>query len=141
MSVGNEPLRFGLEDREFESKAGIADFPYPGMDMEDLVKKSPVTVLAERLHVIKINPSLQEFVVTVVNCFEVLGEGYVEVGKEVAKKDMPLLVRLDKADLDRMKKAIEVLRKVLLGHGADFSTDGLYRKEHSAKRIAKRHGA
>ncbi len=37
----------------------------------------------------------------------------------MAKKYMPLLVRLDKADLDRMKKAIEVLRLFLLGHGAD----------------------
>jgi hypothetical protein len=54
---------------------------------------------------------------------------------------MPLLVRLDKADLDRMKKAIEVLRWVLLSHGADSSTNSLYRKEHSAKRIAKKHGA
>jgi len=47
MTVGNEPLRFGLEDGELESKAGIADFSYPGMDMENLVEKRPVMILAE----------------------------------------------------------------------------------------------
>ena len=35
------------------------------------------------------------------------------------KKYMSLLVRLDKADLDRMEKAIKVFREVLLSHGAD----------------------
>ena len=47
MTTRNEPLRFRLEDGEFESKAGIADFPYPGMDMENLVKKGSVVVLAK----------------------------------------------------------------------------------------------
>jgi hypothetical protein len=51
----------------------------------------------------------------------------------VAKKYVPLLVRLDKADLDRMKKAVKILRWVLLGHVADCSTNGLCRKEHSAE--------
>lgn len=47
VTISNEPLRFRLEEGEFEGKAGIADFPYPGMDMENLVKKSSVVVLAE----------------------------------------------------------------------------------------------
>jgi hypothetical protein len=47
MTGSNEPLIFGLEDGEFEGEAGIADFSDPGMDMEDLVKKRPVMVLAE----------------------------------------------------------------------------------------------
>jgi len=131
MTVGNESLRFRLEDREFEGKAGIAYFPHPGMDMENLVKKCPAMVLAACFHVIKIDPSLQEFVVTVVNCFQILGEGHVEVGKKMAEKYMPLLVRLDKADLDRVKKAKEILRGILFAHGADSSTNGLYGKAYS----------
>jgi hypothetical protein len=47
VTVSNEPLIFRLEDREFESEAGIADFSDPGMDMEDLVEKRTVMVLAE----------------------------------------------------------------------------------------------
>jgi hypothetical protein len=58
VAIGNEPLGGRLEDGEFESEAGIADFPDPGMDMEDLVKKRPVAVLAELFHVIKIDSGL-----------------------------------------------------------------------------------
>ena len=47
VTAGNEPLRLGLEDGELEGKAGIADFSHPGMDMENLVKKGSVMVLAE----------------------------------------------------------------------------------------------
>ena len=47
VTAGNEPLRLGLEDGELKSKAGIADFSHPGMDMENLVKKRSIMVLAE----------------------------------------------------------------------------------------------
>jgi hypothetical protein len=69
VTAGNEPLRFGLEDGELEREAGVADFSYPSMDMENFIKKSPVMILAECLHVIKINPCLQKFVVAVIDCF------------------------------------------------------------------------
>ena len=52
----------------------------------------------------------------------------------MAKKYMSLLVSLDKADLDRMKKTVKILRWVLLRHVADCSTNGLYGKEHRAQR-------
>ena len=48
---------------------------------------------------------------------------------------MALLVRLDKTDMDRVEEAIEVLRWILLGHGADFNTNGFYRKAQSLKLI------
>ena len=37
----------------------------------------------------------------------------------MAKKYMTLLVRFNEADVDRMKKAVKVLRLVLLGHVAE----------------------
>jgi hypothetical protein len=51
----------------------------------------------------------------------------------VAKKDVSLLIRLNKSDMDGMEEAILVLRWVLLSHTADFSTNGLYGKEHRGR--------
>ena len=133
MTVSNESLIFGLEDGEFKSETRIADFPDPSMNMENFIEKRPVAVLAERFHVIKINSGLEELIIAVANCFQVLSEGYIEVGKEVAKKYVPLLVRLNKSDMDGMEKAIQVLRWVFLSHAADFSTNDLYGKEHRGK--------
>ena len=47
MAIGNEPLGRRLEDGEFKSETRIADFPDPSVNMEDLIEKRPVTVLAE----------------------------------------------------------------------------------------------
>jgi hypothetical protein len=133
MAIGNEALRRRLEDGEFKSETGITDFPDPSMNMEDLVEKRPVAVLAERFHIEKIDPGFEKFIVTVVNRFQVFSQGYIEISKIVAEKDMPLLVCLDIANLDGMEKAIQILRWVLLSHKTDFSTDGLYGKEHRGR--------
>jgi len=71
MAIGNEPLRRRLEDGECKSETGIADFPDPSMNMEDLVEKRPVAVLAERFHIEKIDPGFEKFIVTVVNRLQV----------------------------------------------------------------------
>ena len=80
MAIGNEPLGGRLEDGEFKSETRITNFPDPGMNMENLIEKRPVAILAERFHVIKINSGLQELIIAVINCFQVLSEGYIEVG-------------------------------------------------------------
>jgi hypothetical protein len=92
------------------------------MNMENLVKKRPVAVLAERFHVEKIDPGFEKFIVTVVNRLQVFSQGYIEVSQIVAEKDMPLLVCFYIANLDGMEKAIQVLGGVLLSHGGDCST-------------------
>ena len=51
----------------------------------------------------------------------------------MTEKDMPLLVCFYIANLDGMEKAIQILRWVLLNHKADFSTNGLYGKEHRGR--------
>jgi hypothetical protein len=50
----------------------------------------------------------------------------------VAKKYVPLLVRLNKSNMDGMEKTILVLRWILFSHTANFSTNVLYGKEHRA---------
>jgi hypothetical protein len=126
MAIGNEPLGRRLEDGEFKSETRITDFSDPSMNMEDLVEKRPVAVLAKRFHIEKIDPGFEKSIVTVVNRFQVFSQGYIEVGQIVAEKDMSLLVCLDIANLDGMEKAVQVLRWVLLSHRADFSTNGIY---------------
>ena len=122
MAIGNEPLGRRLEDGEFKSETRIADFPDPSMNMEDLVEKRPVAVLAERFHVEKIDPGFEKFIVTVVNRLQVFSQGYIEVSQIVAEKDVPLLVCFYIANLDRMEKAIQVLRGVFFSHGGECST-------------------
>ena len=43
----------------------------------------------------------------------------------MAKKYVPLLIRLDESDLDGMEEAIQVLGDVFLSHGGESITDGL----------------
>ena len=122
MAIGNEPLGRRLEDGEFKSETRIADFPDPGMNMEDLVEKRPVAVLAERFHVEKIDPGFEKFIVTVVNRLQVFSQGYIEISQIVAEKYMPLLVCFYIANLDGMEKAILVLRGVFFSHGGECTT-------------------
>ena len=51
----------------------------------------------------------------------------------MAEKYVPLLIRLNKSDLDGMEEAIHVLGWVLLDHIADFSINGSYGKEHRGR--------
>ena len=122
MAIGNEPLGRRLEDGEFKSETRIADFPDPSVNMEDLIEKRPVAVLAERFHVEKIDPGFEKFIVTVVNRLQVFSQGYIEISQIVAEKDMPLLVCFYIANLDGMEKAIQVLRGVFLSHGGESIT-------------------
>jgi hypothetical protein len=114
MAIGNEPLDRRLEDGEFKSETRITYFPDPSVNMENLIEKRPVAVLAERFHVEKIDPGFEKFIVTVVNRLEVFSQGYIEISQIVAEKDMPLLVCFYIANLDGMEKAILVLRGVFL---------------------------
>ena len=122
MAIGNEPLGRRLEDGEFKSETRITDFPDPSMNMEDLVEKRPVAVLAERFHVEKIDPGFEKFIVTVVNRLEVFSQGHIEVSQIVAEKDMALLVCFYIANLDGMEKAIQVLGGVFFRHGGESTT-------------------
>jgi hypothetical protein len=79
MTIGNEPLGCRLEDGEFKGETRIANFPDPGMNMENLVEKRPIAVLTERFHVEKIDPGFEEFIVPVINRFQVFSQGYIEV--------------------------------------------------------------
>ena len=63
MAIGNEPLGRRLEDGEFKSETRISDFADPSVNMEDLVEKRPVAVLAERFHVEEIDPGFEKFIV------------------------------------------------------------------------------
>jgi hypothetical protein len=139
MAIGNEPLGRRLEDGEFKSETRITDFPDPSMNMEDLVEKRPVAVLAERFHIEKIDPGFEKFIVTVVNRFQVFSQGYIEISKIVAEKDMPLLVCLDIANLDGMEKAIQILRWVFFSHGGECSTNGMWRKVRKANQKLTSH--
>ena len=49
----------------------------------------------------------------------------------MAKKDVSLLIRLNKSDMDGMEEAILVLRWVLLGHRGKCTTVG---SEHKARK-------
>lgn len=122
MAIGNEPLGRRLEDGEFKSETRITDFPDPSVNMEDLIEKRPVAVLAERFHVEKIDPGFEKFIVTVVNRLQVFSQGYIEISQIVAEKDMPLLVCFYIANLDGMEKAIQVLRGVFFSHGGESTT-------------------
>ena len=122
MAIGNEPLGRRLEDGEFKSGTGIADFSDPSVNMEDLIEKRPVAVLAERFHVEKIDPGFEKCIVTVVNRLQVFSQGYIEISQIVAEKDMPLLVCFYIANLDGMEKAILVLRGVFFSHGGECTT-------------------
>ena len=58
----------------------------------------------------------------------------------MAKKYVPLLVSLNKSDMDGMEEAIQVLRWVLLSHGEKCSTNGIYRKVRKANEtLSTRH--
>ncbi len=122
MAIGNEPLGRRLEDGEFKSETRITDFPDPSVNMEDLIEKRPVAVLAERFHVEKIDPGFKKCIVTVVNRLQVFSQGYIEISQIVAEKDMPLLVCFYIANLDGMEKAILVLRGVFFSHGGECTT-------------------
>ena len=125
VAIGNEPLGGRLEDGEFKSETRIANFPYPSVNMENLIEKRPVAVLAERFHIKEIDPGFEKFIVTVINRLQVFSQGYIEISQIVAEKDMPLLIRFYIANLDGMEKAIQVLRGVFLSHAGECSTNGL----------------
>ena len=139
MAIGNEPLGRRLEDGEFKSETRITDFPDPSVNMEDLVEKRPVAVLAERFHVEEIDPGFEKFIVTVVNRLQVFSQGYIEISQIVAEKDMPLLVCFYIANLDRMEKAIQVLGGVLFSHGGESTTNGLSGKVRKANQKLTSH--
>ena len=132
MAIGNEPLGGRLEDGEFKSETRITNFPDPSMNMENLIEKRPVAILTKWFHVKKIDPGFKKFIVTVVNRLQVFSQGNVKVGKEMAKKYVPLLIRLDESDLDGMEEAIQVLGDVFLSHGGESITDGLSGKVRKA---------
>ena len=124
MAIGNEPLGRRFEDGEFKSETRITNFPDPSMNMEDLIEKRPVAVLAERFHVEKIDPGFEKFIVSVVNRLQVFSQGHIEVSQVVAEKDMALLVCFYIANLDGMEKAIQVLGSVFLSHSGESTTNG-----------------
>jgi len=133
MTVGNEPLGIRLEDGEFKGETGIAYFTHAGMYVENFIKKSPVTVLAERFDIVKVDTVLQELLIAVADRFEIFGQGNIEIGKEVSEKHVTLLICLNKTDLDWMKKAVQVFGNVVFSHAADFTTNRFYSKVHRAE--------
>jgi hypothetical protein len=47
VAIGNEPVGRRLKDGEFKSETSITNFPDPSMNMENLIEKRPVAVLAQ----------------------------------------------------------------------------------------------
>lgn len=121
MPVGNKSLGERFKNRKLEGETRIANFGDSGMNIKELVEEGAVTILTERLDVKEVDTSLEKAIVTVINSFEVFCESDVEVSQKVPEEDVALLIRLDKANLNRMEKPIHILGWCLHRHGEDFT--------------------